>query len=66
MTEIANLNLWWKRQSEGVAHGWRFGEKILQDRGEIATLEIKLERFRSESQVFKGGVKRSYLSLTIT
>lgn len=37
--ESPSVDPWLRRQSEGVAHGWRFGEKILQDGSETATLE---------------------------
>lgn len=42
LSKRPSVNPWRKRQSEGVTHGWWFGEKILQDRGETATMEAEI------------------------
>ncbi len=42
--ERSSVEAWRKRQSESVAHGCKFGEKILLDRVLKATLEEKLEQ----------------------
>ena len=52
MVEIANLNLWGSRQSECVAHGWRFGEKIMQDRCETVTLELAIRAVVAGEPIF--------------
>ena len=55
------VNRWWKRQSEGVTHGWRFGEKILQDRGETVTLEVEIGPVPVRKPIFRAAVKSRYL-----
>ena len=52
--ESSSLKPWRERQSEGVIHVWRFGEKILQDRGTIATLEIEIGAVLVREPIFLG------------
>lgn len=42
-SERPSVNPWRRRQSECVAHVSRFGEKILRDWSETATLKVEIE-----------------------
>ncbi len=60
-SESPSMNPWRRRQSEGVAHWWRFDEKILRDRGETATLEVKIGAVTAREPIFKGCRKKGLL-----
>jgi hypothetical protein len=65
-SERPSVSPWRKRQAEGLADCWRFGEKILQNWSETATLErSKLGRLRSGEPIFRTAAKSSYLSLSL-
>ena len=52
LSERPSVNPWRKRQSEGVTHRWRFGEKILQDQGETATIEAEIGAVAVREPIF--------------